>query len=155
MQPGLDPGCVPCLKSAARPKGPPMPAATRFNRIQNYNVSVKELENRILFMRTLVKGGSNHSFGIHVAKLAGMPGAVIQRAQTVLKQLEKSHAGDLSAGVKQVAADTSVQLSFFQLDDPTLLAIKNELIGTDINHLTPLEALNKLSNIKKMLQGGQ
>ncbi|MGF1564718.1 MAG: DNA mismatch repair protein MutS [Flavobacteriales bacterium] len=127
--------------------------ATRFNRIQNYNVSVKELENRILFMRTLVKGGSNHSFGIHVAKLAGMPGAVIQRAQTVLKQLEKSHAGDLSAGVKQVAADTSVQLSFFQLDDPVLINIKDELIATDINSLTPVEALMKLNEIKKMVGG--
>ncbi len=127
--------------------------AARFGRIQNYNVSVKELDNRILFMRTLVKGGSNHSFGIHVAKLAGMPGAVIQRAQTVLKQLEKSHAGDLSAGAKQVAADTSMQLSFFQLDDPVLINIKDELIATDINSLTPVEALMKLNEIKKMVGG--
>ncbi len=127
--------------------------AGRFSRIQNYNVSVKELEHRIIFMRTLVKGGSNHSFGIHVAKLAGMPGSVISRASAVLKQLEKSHAGDFSAKAKQVAADSAMQLSIFQLDDPVLINIKDELLATDINSLTPVEALMKLNEIKKMVGG--
>lgn len=127
--------------------------AARFQRIQNYNVSVKELENRIIFMRTLAKGGSNHSFGIHVAKLAGMPGAVINRAGAVLKQLEKSHAGDLNAKAREVAADSSMQLSFFQLDDPVLVNIKDELLATDINALTPVEALMKLNEIRKMVGG--
>lgn len=127
--------------------------AARFERIHNYNVSVKELDNRIIFMRTLVKGGSNHSFGIHVAKLAGMPGAVVSRAQAVLKQLERSHADDLSTKTKHVGADSAMQLSFFQLDDPVLINIKDELLATDINALTPVEALMKLNEIRKMVGG--
>ncbi len=127
--------------------------ANRFIRIRNYNVSVKELKNRIIFMRTLVKGGSNHSFGIHVAKLAGMPGAVISRAQAVLKQLERSHTDDLATKAREVAASSDMQLSFFQLDDPVLINIKDELLATDINTLTPVEALMKLQEIKKMVGG--
>lgn len=126
--------------------------ASRFSRIQNYNVSVKQYDGRIIFMRTLAKGGSNHSFGIHVAKLAGMPDGVVKRAEQVLKKLEKSHGEDL--GKKAVVpADDDIQLSIFQLDDPVLSNIKDELLATDINTLTPVEALMKLNEIKKMVGG--
>jgi DNA mismatch repair protein MutS len=120
-----------------------------FDRIQNYNVSVKELKDTVLFLRKLVKGGSAHSFGIHVAKMAGMPQIVIQRAQKMLKKLEQNHSSDVLAGVK--VANEEMQLSFFNLDDPLLEEIKEEIIATDINTLTPVEALMKLNEIKRML----
>ncbi len=122
-----------------------------FERIKNYNVSVKELKNNVLFLRKLIKGGSEHSFGIHVAKLAGMPQQVIHRANKILKQLEKAHANEeLTNKVKP--EDDHMQLSFFNLDDPLLEEIKDEILHTDINTLTPVEALMKLNEIKRMLQ---
>jgi DNA mismatch repair protein MutS len=124
---------------------------TTFKRIKNYNVSVKELGNKIIFMRKLVAGGSAHSFGIHVAKMAGMPKAVLNRADQILLQLEKSHAGDLTQEAKAIAADANMQLSFFQLDDPVLMQIKEEIENIDINTLTPVEALMKLNEIKKYM----
>jgi DNA mismatch repair protein MutS len=119
-------------------------------RIQNYNVSVKELKDTVLFIRKLVKGGSAHSFGIHVAKMAGMPQIVIQKAQKLLKKLEKNHSGDALHGIKSAKDD--MQLSIFNLDDPLLEEIKEEILGLDINTLTPVEALMKLNEIKRMLQ---
>jgi DNA mismatch repair protein MutS len=121
-----------------------------FERIKNFNVAVKELKDTVLFLRKLVPGGSEHSFGIHVAKMAGMPSQVISRAQKVLKQLEKSHATeDNTDKLKSISND--MQLSFFQLDDPLLASIKDEIVNTDINTLTPVEALMKLNEIKRML----
>jgi DNA mismatch repair protein MutS len=120
-----------------------------FDRIHNFNVSVKELKDTVLFLRKLVQGGSAHSFGIHVAKMAGMPQIVIQRAQKMLKKLEQNHSSDVLAGVK--AANDEMQLSFFNLDDPLLEEIKEEIINIDINTLTPVEALMKLNEIKRML----
>ena len=125
----------------------------RFSRIQNYNVAVKEFKGKIIFLRKLIPGGSNHSFGIHVAKLAGMPKAVLRRAEEVLKQLEKEHSSDLSQGVANIEPSEDMQLSFFKLDDPVLQQIKEEIIRTDINTLTPVEALMKLNEIKKMVGG--
>lgn len=119
-------------------------------RIQNFNVSVKELKDTVLFIRKLVKGGSAHSFGIHVAKMAGMPQTVIQKAQKILKKLEKNHSGDALNGIK--SAKDEMQLSIFNLDDPLLEEIKEEILGLDINTLTPVEALMKLNEIKRMLQ---
>ena len=104
-------------------------------------------------MRKLVPGGSAHSFGIHVAKMAGMPKAVLKRADQILLQLEKSHSGDLKAEAKAIAADANMQLSFFQLDDPVLMQIKDEIESIDINTLTPVEALMKLNEIKKYVGG--
>lgn len=127
--------------------------ATAFERIHNFNVSVKEVKDRIIFLRKLVQGGSNHSFGIHVAKLAGMPVSVIERSKTVLKQLEKSHGDELTGKAKEIANDNSMQLSFFQLDDPVLSRVKEEILAVDINTLTPVEALMKLNEIKKMVGG--
>ena len=121
-----------------------------FSRIHNYNVSVKELKDTVLFIRKLVKGGSAHSFGIHVAKMAGMPQTVIQKAQKLLKKLEKNHSGEELANVKASVKD-EMQLSFFNLDDPLLEEIKEEIINLDINTLTPVEALMKLNEIKRML----
>ena len=121
-----------------------------FDRIKNYNVSVKELKDNVLFLRKLVKGGSEHSFGIHVAKMAGMPQQVIHRAHKILKQLEKSHSSDeLTDKVKNL--NNEMQLSFFNLDDPLLEQIKEEIVNTDIDTLTPVEALMKLNEIKRML----
>ncbi len=124
---------------------------TTFERIRNYNVSVKELEDSIIFLRKLVAGGSNHSFGIHVAKLAGMPNSVIHRANKILKELEESHS---HKEVKEVLKDTQhqdMQMSFFQLDDPLLEDIREEILATNIDTLTPIEALMKLNEIKRML----
>ncbi|QYJ68622.1 DNA mismatch repair protein MutS [Flavobacterium litorale] len=121
-----------------------------FKRIQNYNVSVKELKDTVLFIRKLVKGGSAHSFGIHVAKMAGMPQTVVQKAQKLLKKLEKDHSGAALATIKEEAKD-EMQLSFFNLDDPLLEEIKDEIVNLDINTLTPVEALMKLNEIKRML----
>ncbi|MFC4739127.1 DNA mismatch repair protein MutS [Flavobacterium ponti] len=120
-----------------------------FDRIQNFNVSVKELKDTVLFIRKLVKGGSAHSFGIHVAKMAGMPQIVIQKAQKLLKQLEKKHSSNELMDIK--AANDELQLSFFNLDDPLLEEIKEEIVNLDINTLTPMEALMKLNEIKRML----
>lgn len=130
-----------------------------FKRIKNYNVSVKEINNKIIFLRKLVEGGSNHSFGIHVAKMAGMPKKMLDRANEVLAKLEASHAGqttEKSNGTTNKKIPVNVddfQLSFFQLDDPVLENIKEELINIDINTLTPVEALMKLNEIKKMVGG--
>jgi len=118
-------------------------------RIQNYNVSVKELKDTVLFIRKLVKGGSAHSFGIHVAKMAGMPQTVILKAQKLLKKLEKDHSGDVLTGIK--AEKEQMQMSFFNLDDPLLEEIKEEILNLDINTLTPIEAMMKLNEIKRML----
>ncbi|WP_179344228.1 DNA mismatch repair protein MutS [Winogradskyella ursingii] len=121
-----------------------------FIRIKNFNVSVKELKDNVLFVRKLVEGGSEHSFGIHVAKMAGMPQQVIRRANKILSKLEKSHSSDeLTDKVKTLKDD--VQLSFFNLDDPLLEDIKDEILNTDIDTLTPVEALMKLNEIKRML----
>ncbi|MFZ4784758.1 MAG: DNA mismatch repair protein MutS [Flavobacteriales bacterium] len=125
-----------------------------FKRIKNFNVSVKEVGQKIIFLRKLVHGGSNHSFGIHVAKLAGMPSKVVERAKEVLVQLEKSHSKEnLNGGMQQVAQDAGMQLSIFQLDDPLLEQIREEIITIDINTLTPVEALMKLNDIKRLLKG--
>ncbi len=118
-------------------------------RIQNFNVSVKELKDTVLFVRKLVKGGSAHSFGIHVAKMAGMPQTVILKAQKLLKKLEKNHGSDALAGIKQEKEE--MQMSFFNLDDPLLEEIKEEILNLDINTLTPIEAMMKLNEIKRML----
>ncbi|MEM1002948.1 MAG: DNA mismatch repair protein MutS, partial [Bacteroidota bacterium] len=121
-----------------------------FERIKNFNVSIKELKDKVLFLRKLKPGGSEHSFGIHVAKMAGMPNQVITKAQKILKQLEKSHTNEeISDNIKSLNND--MQLSFFQLDDPLLASIKDEIVNTDINTLTPVEALMKLNEIKRML----
>jgi DNA mismatch repair protein MutS len=128
-------------------------------RIQNYNVSVKELKDNVLFVRKLVKGGSAHSFGIHVAKMAGMPQTVILKAQKLLKKLEKDHSNDALNGIKAEKEDPSLkgelaqqmQMSFFNLDDPLLEEIKEEILNLDINTLTPIEAMMKLNEIKRML----
>ena len=122
-----------------------------FDRIKNYNVSIKELKDNVLFLRKLVEGGSAHSFGIHVAKMAGMPQQVIHRANKILKQLEKSHSSEeLTDKVKSL--NNEMQLSFFNLDDPLLEQIKDEILHIDINTLTPVEALMKLNEIKRMLE---
>lgn len=118
-------------------------------RIQNYNVAVKELKDTVLFIRKLVKGGSAHSFGIHVAKMAGMPQIVILKAQKLLKKLEKNHSSDALNGIKE--ASDEMQMSFFNLDDPLLEEIKEEIMSLDINAITPVEALMKLNEIKRML----
>ncbi|WP_420575163.1 DNA mismatch repair protein MutS [Kordia sp.] len=121
-----------------------------FDRIKNYNVSVKELKDNVLFLRKLVKGGSEHSFGIHVAKMAGMPQQVIHKANKILKRLEKSHSSEeLADDLKSV--EDEMQLSFFNMDDPLLEEIKEEILMTDIDTLTPVEALMKLNEIKRML----
>ena len=123
-----------------------------FDRIKNFNVSVKEIDKKILFLRKLKPGGSAHSFGIHVAKMAGMPSELIRRANDMLLKLEKSHSSEaLSGNVKAMAEDPDLQLSFFQLDDPVLEQVKDEIIRTDINTLTPIEAMIKLNEIKKMI----
>lgn len=118
-------------------------------RIQNYNVAVKELKDTVLFVRKLLKGGSAHSFGIHVAKMAGMPQLVISKAQKLLKKLEKDHSSDALNGIK--SSNDEIQMSFFNLDDPLLEEIKEEILSLDINAITPVEALMKLNEIKRML----
>jgi DNA mismatch repair protein MutS len=129
--------------------------ADRFKRIKNYNVSVKELENKVLFLRKLTAGGSEHSFGIHVARMAGMPKLVLERANQILAHLESLHKQQDTTGnqKKMSLPKQDFQLSFFQLDDPVLSNIKEELLKTDINTLTPVEALMKLNEIKKMVGG--
>lgn len=122
-----------------------------FERVKNYHVSIKETKDTILFLRKLQPGGSEHSFGIHVAKMAGMPNKVVRRAEDVLKQLEKSHSQNNLTKKTKAIADQDMQLSFFQLDDPILEAIRDDLEGLDINTLTPVEALMKLNEIKSRL----
>ncbi|MGK0385696.1 MAG: DNA mismatch repair protein MutS [Patiriisocius sp.] len=123
-----------------------------FARIKNYNVSVKELKDDVLFLRKLVPGGSHHSFGIHVAKMAGMPQAVLHRANKILKRLEKSHSSDELSDTMKKISEEEMQLSFFKLDDPLLEELRDEIIELDIDTLTPVEALMKLNEIKRMLQ---
>ncbi len=122
-----------------------------FERIKNYNVSVKELPDNVLFIRKLVPGGSAHSFGIHVARMAGMPQQVLRRATKMMEKLEQSHGGDELRNTVKNAAEDELQLSFFNLDDPLLEEIKEEILHTDIDTLTPVEALMKLNEIKRML----
>ncbi|WP_278989821.1 DNA mismatch repair protein MutS [Segatella bryantii] len=128
-----------------------------FSRIKNYNVSVKEVDGKVIFLRKLERGGSNHSFGIHVAEIAGMPKSIVKRAHVILKQLEDENSNVGSVGRPQVekiaSTQQDVQLSFFQLDDPVLCQVRDEILGLDINNLTPVEALNKLNEIKKIVSG--
>ena len=127
-----------------------------FPRIKNYNVSVKEVGNKVIFLRKLVPGGSEHSFGIHVAKMAGMPKSIVNRANEILKQLEKENRqeGITGKSVKAVATPAEgYQLSFFQLDDPVLSQVRDEIRDLDVNNLTPIEALNKLNEIKRIITG--
>ena len=129
-----------------------------FQRIKNYNVSVKEVDGRVIFLRKLVRGGSEHSFGIHVAEIAGMPRSIVKRANVILKQLENENAQVGKAGKPTMEIANSregMQLSFFQLDDPVLCQIRDEILGLDVNNLTPVEALNKLNDIKKIVSGGK
>jgi DNA mismatch repair protein MutS len=123
-----------------------------FKRVKNFNVSVRELNNKVIFLRKLVRGGSEHSFGIHVARMAGMPKSIVQRANEILKELEASHRTELMREpVKELAQHREgMQLSFFQLDDPVLKQIRDEIAKLDINNLTPMEALNKLNDIKRI-----
>ena len=128
-----------------------------FRRIKNYNVSVKEVDNKVIFLRKLMRGGSEHSFGIHVAEIAGMPKSIVKRANIILKQLEAESSG-VGAKAKPSAEALNqtrggMQLSFFQLDDPVLCQVRDEILGLDVNNLTPLEALNKLNEIKKIVRG--
>jgi DNA mismatch repair protein MutS len=133
-----------------------------FPRIKNFNVSVKESGNKIIFLRKLAEGGSEHSFGIHVARMAGMPAFVIERANVILKKLEKEHEFEFEGadnlvinGAAKIPSKNKndLQLSFFQLNDPLLQQIKEDILQTDINTLTPVEALLKLSEIKKLVGG--
>ncbi len=133
-----------------------------FERVENYNVSVKEIDGKVVFLRKLTRGGSEHSFGIHVAKLAGMPSSIVKRDDEVLKQLEQTYRGGEEDVRRQAVSSASgsgsrsgdgMQLSFFQLDDPVLSQIRDEILSTDINNLTPMAALNKLNEIKTILTG--
>ncbi len=126
-----------------------------FKRIKNYNVSVKEIDGKVIFLRTLQRGGSEHSFGIHVAEIAGMPRSIVKRAGVILKQLEADNAsvGTAARPTAEIAGSREgMQLSFFQLDDPVLCQIRDEILGLDINNLTPVEALNKLNDIKRIVK---
>lgn len=126
-----------------------------FPRIKNYNVSVKEVDNKVIFLRKLMRGGSEHSFGIHVAKIAGMPKSIIKRANNILKDLESANIKSESRSnlLEKEIPQAGVQLSFFQLDDPVLCQVRDEILNLDVNNLTPLEALNKLSDIKRIVKG--
>lgn len=127
-----------------------------FKRIKNYNVSVKEIDNKVIFLRKLERGGSEHSFGIHVAKMAGMPKSIVKRANDILKQLEADNRqqGIASKPMAEVGETRGgMQLSFFQLEDPVLCQIRDEILNLDVNNLTPLEALNKLNDIKRIVKG--
>jgi DNA mismatch repair protein MutS len=123
-----------------------------FKKVKNFNVSVREIDNKIVFLRKLVRGGSNHSFGIQVAKMAGMPVSVTKRSFEILKQLEtNNNHGSVAKPIDEIAENREgFQLSFFQMDDPVLSKVRDEIAGLDINNLTPMEALNKLSEIKKI-----
>ena len=125
------------------------------NKIRNFNVSVKEIDGKVIFMRKLVPGGSEHSFGIHVAKIAGMAPTIVRRAEQVLAELEKNNSGDgiSRPSTESIPAANGTQLSFFQLEDPVLCQIRDEILNLDVNNLTPIEALNKLNEIKKIVRG--
>ncbi|MFM7106121.1 MAG: DNA mismatch repair protein MutS, partial [Flavobacteriales bacterium] len=128
--------------------------STRFSRIHNFNVSVHETAQKVLFLRKLQPGGSNHSFGIHVAKMAGMPQRVVERSKEILEQLEKTHGEGISNAERgRLAMQKSEQLSFFQLDDPSLAQVKDQIMGLDLNTITPIEAMMKLHEIRKILKG--
>jgi DNA mismatch repair protein MutS len=121
-------------------------------RIKNFNITVKEINNKIIFLRKFVPGGTEHSFGIHVAKMAGMPNTVVERAKEILHQLEKSHSSEeMSKQSTKKSVEDSYQLSFIQLNDPLLDQIKDDILSTNIDTLTPVEALMKLNEIKKLL----
>jgi DNA mismatch repair protein MutS len=127
-----------------------------FDRIVNFHVSVKEVNGKVVFLRKLAHGGSEHSFGIHVARLAGMPQGIVKRAEHLLAQLEREHnPADEAAAISSVAntQQDGVQLSFFQLDDPVLSQVRDQILGLDINNLTPMEALNKLHDIRTIITG--
>ena len=131
-----------------------------FDRIVNFHVSVREIDGKVVFLRKLERGGSEHSFGIHVARLAGLPAPIVKRAQPVLEHLAAEHnngspavATPRTETLSAPAAEDGVQLSFFQLDDPVLSQIRDEILGLDINNLTPMEALNKLHDIRTILTG--
>jgi DNA mismatch repair protein MutS len=127
-----------------------------FPRIKNFNVSVREIDGKVIFMRKLMPGGSEHSFGIHVAQLAGMPKSIVKRSEQILKKLEAgNNRGELkSAPTAEIAESREgLQLNFFQLDDPVLSQVRDEILGIDVNNLTPLEALNKLNDIKRIVKG--
>jgi DNA mismatch repair protein MutS len=126
-----------------------------FKRIKNFNVSVKEVDNKVIFLRKLVAGGSEHSFGIHVAKMAGMPQSIVKRSNDILKQLETDNRkSGIAKPVKEIGNHREgMQMSFFQLDDPVLSQIRDEIKNVDINNLTPMDALNKLNEIKKIITG--
>jgi DNA mismatch repair protein MutS len=123
-----------------------------FGRIKNYNVSIKELDNKVIFLRKLVRGGSEHSFGIHVAQMAGMPKSIVSRAAEILKEMELSQKDNVPARLSSDIGQKreGYQLSFFQLEDPVLKQIRDEIKNININNLTPIEALNKLNEIKKI-----
>jgi DNA mismatch repair protein MutS len=126
--------------------------ANAFHRVKNYHISVKEIQNKILFLRKFKPGGSEHSFGIHVARMAGMPQIVVERADQLLARLEDSHSDNqLAKKTKQKISDKDYQLSFIQLNDPLLEQIKDDILNTDVNTLTPVEALMKLNEIKKLI----
>lgn len=129
--------------------------AESFQRIRNFNVSVREVDGKVLFLRKLAPGGSEHSFGIHVADMAGMPRSIVKRANTILQEMESASTGK---GISRPSVETAqsregMQMSFFQLDDPVLCQIRDMLLSIDVNNLTPIEALNKLNDIKKILKG--
>lgn len=130
--------------------------ARSFSRIKNFNVAVKEIDNKVIFLRKLVEGGSEHSFGIHVASMAGMPKSIVRRAENILGQMEEKSAGkeNFSKPMEAIAQNREgFQMNFFQLDDPVLCQIRDEILGIDVNNLTPLEALNKLNDVKKIVKG--
>ena len=129
--------------------------AKTFSRIFNYNVSVKEIDGKVVFLRKLVEGGSEHSFGIHVAKLAGLPKWIVKRADEVLRQLEAANSQErMTESLQSMPmAGQGVQLSLFQLDDPVLSQVRDAILDLDINNLTPMEALNKLHDIKTIITG--
>jgi len=125
-----------------------------YKRVKNFNVQVKEINNKVVFLRKLTPGGSEHSFGIHVAKMAGMPRCIVERATKILKQLEKEHSNSDKENLKNIDSPADgYQLSIFQLDDPVLKSVRDEIVNTDIDNLTPIEALNKLYEIKKIVTG--
>jgi DNA mismatch repair protein MutS len=128
--------------------------AAQFPRIKNYNIAIRESGNQVLFLRKLIPGGSEHSFGIHVARMAGMPSAVVNRAKAMLETLEQAHSqSELIKASDHRHKRDEMQLSFFQLDDPSLAQIREEILNIDINNLTPVEALMKLNEIRKIVGG--
>lgn len=126
-----------------------------FKRIKNYNVAVKEIDNRVIFLRKLMPGGSEHSFGIHVARMAGMPQSITRRADAILGEMESNGRKEgISKPINDfIGKREGYQLSFFQLDDPILSQVRDEILNLDVNNLTPIEALNKLNEIKKIVKG--